>query len=98
MNSYNPFLLMQIAVTRQNDAGNLHGRRQRISRQQALRCYTSSAAYLGFDEDRKGSLEAGKLADLIVIDRDYQACPVDQIKDIRVLQTMVNGKFVYRRQ
>ncbi|MEO2020182.1 MAG: amidohydrolase, partial [Pirellulaceae bacterium] len=97
MNSYNPFLLMQIAVSRLNDAGNIHGRHQRISRQQALRCYTSSAAYLGFEEDRKGSLEAGKLADLIVIDRDYQSCPVDQIKDIRVLQTMVNGKFVYER-
>ncbi|MFP6619384.1 MAG: amidohydrolase [Pirellulaceae bacterium] len=98
MNSYNPFLLMQIAITRLNDAGNIHGRHQCISRQQALRCYTSTAAYLGFEEDRKGSLEAGKLADLIVIDRDYQSCPVDQIKDIRVLQTMVNGKFVYERQ
>jgi hypothetical protein len=97
MNSYNPFLLMQIAITRVNDAGNIHGRSQRISRQQALRCYTSTAAYLGFEEDRKGSLESGKLADLIVIDRDYQACPVDQIKNIRVLQTMVNGKFVYER-
>ncbi|MEC9003807.1 MAG: amidohydrolase family protein, partial [Planctomycetota bacterium] len=97
MNSYNPFLLMQIAVTRLNDAGNIHGRSQRISRQQALRCYTSTAAYLEFEEDHKGSLETGKLADLIVIDRDYQACPVDQIKNIRVLQTMVNGKFVYER-
>jgi len=97
MNSYNPFLLMQIAITRLNDAGNMHGRHQRISRQQALRCYTSTAAYLGFEEDRKGSLESGKLADLIVIDRDYQACPVDQIKNIRVLQTMVNGRFVYER-
>jgi predicted amidohydrolase YtcJ len=97
MNSYNPFLLMEIAISRINDAGNLYGRNQRISRQEALRCYTSTAAYLGFEEDRKGSLEVGKLADLVVIDRDFQACPVDQIKNIRVLQTMIDGKFVYER-
>ena len=97
MNSFNPFLLMSIAISRQNDQGLILGEHQKISRQEALRCYTSTAAYLGFDEKRKGSLEAGKLADLVVIDRDFTSCPTDQIHKIRVLKTMVNGKFVYQR-
>lgn len=97
MNSFNPFLLMSIAVSRQNDQGLILGEHQKISRQAALRCYTSTAAYLSFDEKRKGSLEPGKLADLVVIDRDFISCPTDDIRKIRVLKTMVNGKFVFQR-
>ena len=98
MNSFNPFLLMSIAISRRNDRGQILGEHQKISRQDALRCYTSTAAYLSFDEPRKGSLEPGKLADLVVIDRDFLACPEQDIPRIRVLQTMVNGKFVYTRE
>lgn len=97
MNSFNPFLLMSIAVTRQNDQGKVLGMHQRISRQDAIRSYTSTAAYLSFDETRKGSLEAGKLADLIILNRDILNCPEHEIKNIRVLKTMVGGKFVYSR-
>ena len=97
MNSFNPFLLMSIAVTRQNDQGKVLGMHQRISRQDAIRSYTSTAAYLSFDESRKGSLEAGKLADLIILNRDILNCPEHEIKNIRVLKTMVGGKFVYSR-
>ena len=97
MNSFNPFLLMSIAIRRQNDQGKVLGSRQKISRQDAIRSYTSTAAYLSFDEARKGALEPGKLADLIIINRDILTCPEDEIKDIRVLKTMVGGKFVYSR-
>ena len=57
--------------------------------------YTINAAYLSFEEHLKGSIEPGKLADLIVIDRDILTCPVDEIKSIRVLRTILGGETVY---
>jgi len=59
---------------------------------------TINAAYLSFDEKRKGSIEVGKLADLIIIDRDYLKVPASEIKDIKVLTTMVGGKTVYQAE
>jgi hypothetical protein len=59
--------------------------------------YTTDAAYAGFEEDRKGSIEPGKLADLVVIDRDILTIPEDQIKDIKVEMTLIHGKVVYRK-
>ena len=71
---------------------------QRITRQEALRLYTTNNAYITFSEKDKGSLEPGKLADLIVIDRDYLECPVDEVKDIQVEQTWLGGKLIYERK
>lgn len=95
MNAYNPFLLLHVAVTRRNRDGDIYGERQRISRMAALRCLTTSPAYLSFDESAKGSLEEGKLADLVVLDRDFLTCPDDEIAKIKVVKTMVGGQFVY---
>ena len=97
MNSYNPWLMLWIAVARINEQGDTHGPEQRLSRLEALKAVTSSAAWLEFTETEKGTLEVGKLADLVVIDRDYLSCPVDEIRDIRVLLTMVDGTVVYER-
>jgi predicted amidohydrolase YtcJ len=97
MNSYNPFLAMYIAVTRKNQNGRTYGPEQRISRIAALRAMTSSAAYLDFNENKIGSLEVGKFADLAVLDRDYLTCSEEEIRAIKVLMTMVNGKLVYQR-
>ncbi|MCH7726025.1 MAG: amidohydrolase [Planctomycetes bacterium] len=97
MNAYNPFLMLYVAVTRKNRAGKVYGAHQRLSRHEALRCITKWPAYLSFEEDLKGSLETGKLADLVVLDRDYFTCPEDEIKDIQVLKTMLDGKIVYVR-
>jgi predicted amidohydrolase YtcJ len=69
---------------------------QRISREEALRMWTLNAAYLSFDEKAKGSIEPGKLADFVVISKDFLSCPVDEIKDIEALQTVVDGKVVYK--
>ena len=69
-----------------------------ISFEQAIRLYTINNAHLLFKEDRVGSLEAGKLADLIVLDRDLLKCPVDQIKDTQVNQTYLGGKLVFHRE
>jgi predicted amidohydrolase YtcJ len=97
MNSYNPFLAMYIAVSRKNQKGRVYGDEQRISRMAALRAMTSSAAYMDFNEEKIGSLEPGKLADLAVLDRDYLTCPEEEIRAIKVMITMLDGKVVYER-
>lgn len=96
-NPYNPFLGMWIDVTRRTAAGRVLNPEQRISREEALRSYTSWAAYLQSEESHKGSLEPGKLGDLIVIDRDFLNCPEDQIKDIQALIAVIEGKIAWER-
>jgi len=98
MNSFNPFLQAYIAVTRRNERGEVIGERQKVSRMEALRAMTRDAAYLTFMERASGSLEIGKYADLAVLDRDYLTCPDQEIREIRVMMTMVGGKPVYERK
>ena len=97
-NAYNPFLSIWIAVTRKMANGEVLYPEERLSRQEALRMYTSWAAYMQFNERNRGSLERGKLADLVEIDRDYLTCPEDQIKDIQPLLTILNGQIAYSAQ
>ena len=66
-----------------------------VTREEALRFYTANAAWLTFDENRKGTLEAGKLADIAVLDQPYLTIPADQIHTLKSLLTMVGGKIVY---
>jgi len=96
INPYNPFLGMWITLTRQPRWTDqpLHPE-QRLSREQAIRLYTINNAYLTFEEKEKGSLEKGKLADLIVLDRDILTCPEDDVRKIQVEQTYLGGKLVY---
>ena len=70
---------------------------EKLTREEALRSHTSWAAYLQFAEKTKGSIEAGKLADLVVIDRDYLTCAEDDIRAIEPVMTILDGKVVYRR-
>jgi predicted amidohydrolase YtcJ len=67
-----------------------------ITREEALIAHTRSNAYLMFMENDLGSLETGKYADLVVLDRDYLEIPVDDVRDIRPVLTMVGGKIVYQ--
>ncbi len=99
INPYNPFLGMATAITRRARwyDGVLHPE-ESISREQAIRFYTINNARLLFQEQRTGSLEPGKLADFIVIDRDLLSCPEDQITSTRVMKTYVAGKPVYSGQ
>lgn len=96
-NPYNPFLNMWVAVTRKSYLGEPMHPEQKISREEALKMHTIWAAYLQFEEAARGSLESGKLADIVVIDRDYLTCPEDQIKDIAPVFTIVDGKIAYRK-
>jgi predicted amidohydrolase YtcJ len=99
INPYNPFLGMWIALTRQPRGADqpLHPE-QRITREQAIRLYTINNAWLTFEEKEKGSLEPGKLADLIVLDRDILTCPLDQVRQIQVERTYLGGKLIYQRK
>jgi predicted amidohydrolase YtcJ len=74
--------------------GQLHPE-EALDRQQAIRFYTINNAFLLRKEHQIGSLEPGKFADLIVLDRDLLTCPVDDIKDTRVLRVCWNGKWTH---
>lgn len=84
-------------VRRDLQSGQILAPEERISVEQALTLYTRNGAYAGFEEDRKGTLEPGKLADFIVVDRDVLTIPPDELKDVKVLQTFVGGRKVYDR-
>jgi predicted amidohydrolase YtcJ len=95
LNPYDPFLTMYTAVSRKTDSGLLIGPGQRVSREEALRMTTIDAAWLSFDEKKKGSIEPGKLADLAILTDDYLTCPEENIKKIRSAVTIAGGKVVY---
>ena len=70
---------------------------ERITVEQALRAYTATAAYAGFDEGQRGVLKAGMLADLVMVDRDLTRVPPAEIREAKVLLTMVGGQVVFER-
>ena len=96
INPYHPFLGMWVTITRRARGyeGQLHPA-QALDRLQALRFYTINNAYLMFTEKDTGSIEAGKFADFIVIDRNYLTCPVDAIRHIKVRETWLAGRKVF---
>jgi hypothetical protein len=98
VNPYNPFLGMATAITRRANQypDRLHPE-EALTREQAIRFYTiNNARILGCD-DRLGSLERGKLADLIVVDTDLLTCPEESIVTAQVLRTYVGGRLVHHR-
>jgi len=90
----NPFYTLWFAVTGRMIGGRKVNR-QSVTRAQALIAHTRSNAYFVFQENNLGSIQPGKYADLVVLDRDYLTVPADQIKEIKPLMTMVGGKTVY---
>jgi predicted amidohydrolase YtcJ len=98
INPYDPFLGMATAVTRRSrwQEGRLHPG-EALTREQMIRLYTMNNAYLLFREDRLGSLETGKLADFIVLDRDLLSCEDEAIRETRVLATYLGGRKVFER-
>jgi predicted amidohydrolase YtcJ len=96
-NPWNPWLGIQTAVTRVTEPGTVLTPAESLTRREAIRLYTTNNAYLNGEEKEKGNLEVGKLADLILIDRDLLTCPADTIRNTRVLLTIVGGRVVYQR-
>lgn len=97
-----PLEAMEIAVTRcdpgdSSEATMLAPAQERISLETALRSFTIDAAYALFMDDKTGSLEVGKKADLVILDRNIFELPVHEIAAAREMATMINGKIVYRR-
>lgn len=84
-------------ITRTDEKGRIWSPDERISRQEALYMYTLWAARYHWDEKILGSIEAGKLADLAVLDRDYMTVPENEIAKIPIYLTVVGGKIVYRQ-
>ena len=95
VNPYNPFLSMWIEIARKTDRGEVIHAEEKITRAEAIKTHTIWGAYMQFAEKQRGSIEPGKLADMVVIDRDILTCPEGQIKDIQPVMTILNGKVVF---
>jgi len=94
--SYNPWIGLHWLVTGKTLGGaKLQGDHNLLDRTEALRLYASGTAWISSEETKKGTLEVGKLADLAILSADYFSVPVDEIRDIESVLTMVGGKVVY---
>jgi hypothetical protein len=94
VNQYRPFTTLWWAVTGKM-VGGTKVLRQTISREDALIAHTRKNAFMIFQENNLGSIQPGKLADILVLDRDYLTVPADQIKDIKPVMTIVGGRIVH---
>ncbi|MCM3568612.1 amidohydrolase [Neobacillus mesonae] len=95
---YHPLLGIHVAVNRKSQSGKEVGINQSISLMEAIRLYTWNGAYASFDEKIKGSIEVGKLADLIVLSESILKCKPDGIRDIKVEATMIDGELLYKAE
>lgn len=95
INPYNPFTAMWSIITRKTLKGSAFNPEEPVSREAALKMYTINNAFASFEEDIKGSIEKGKLADFVVLSDDLLTCPEDAIRTLRPLLTVVGGNTVY---
>tara|TARA_B100001250_G_scaffold214567_1_gene184091 strand:+ start:2252 stop:3919 length:1668 start_codon:yes stop_codon:yes gene_type:complete len=93
-----PMVGIYAAVSRKGMTGNVYGPDEAITREEAIRAYTASGAFLNFEENLKGSLEPGKFADMIVLSEDILTVDEERIMDIVIEQTYVNGELVYSHE
>ena len=97
-NPWNPWLGIWITLARLCERGTVLTPEERLTREQAIRLYTINNAYLNHEEKEKGSLEVGKVADLVVLDQDLLACHLSVIPQIQVAYTIVGGQVVYQHK
>jgi hypothetical protein len=94
--SYNPFTSLQWFLDGKTVAGTpIRGPEETPDRLMALKFYTLGSAWFSFDDDVRGSLEVGKLADLAVLSDDYLTVPLDEIGNLEAMLTLLGGKVVY---
>jgi predicted amidohydrolase YtcJ len=91
----NPIECFYSAVTRKNEEGKTFYPDQKMTRLEALKSYTVNGAYASFEENVKGTIEKGKFADLVVLSKDLLKCSDEEIKNTKVIYTIVNGKIAY---
>ncbi|PKG25288.1 amidohydrolase [Niallia nealsonii] len=95
---YNPIIGIYELVNRRTKNGLLIGPEERITIEEAIKIFTYNGAYASFEEQTKGSIEPGKLADLVVIDQSILRCPSEDILHVKVEMTVFNGEIVYVRE
>jgi hypothetical protein len=92
---YEPLMAIQSMVTRKDYTGQVWGSSQRITVDEALKVCTVNGAYASFEENEKGTITAGKLADFVILAEDPHDVDPDRIKEIQVVQTVVGGRTVH---
>jgi predicted amidohydrolase YtcJ len=94
----NPLIGIHSAISRKTETGKAVGEGEKINSLDALRMYTVHAARASFEEGLKGSITPGKLADLVALNGDPSVAPPDEIKDMEVQMTILNGEVVWHKQ
>ena len=95
ISALNPWLMLYYMVTGRNSSGELINAGQTLTRQEAMRLYTVENGWFSKEEDKLGSIEVGKLADLVVLNRDYFSVPDEGLKQLRSVLTVVGGRIVH---
>ena len=93
----NPFRGLQAALTQENEQGEVLHPEERVTREEALKCYTENSAYLTFEEGRKGRIAPGQYGDFVVLCKDYFSVPEKEISELKAELTVVGGRIVHRR-
>ena len=97
MNPFNPLFTIYSATTRRTESGRVLGAGEAVTRQEALRMMTSAAARFSFDEKDRGSIEAGKLGDFVVLEDHVLTVPAQRLRTIRADITVVGGQIAFER-
>ena len=95
---FEPLMAIQSMVTRRDYRGREWGPNQKVKVDEALRIATINGAYASYEENTKGSITAGKLADFVILEKDPHDVDPNTIKDIRVVRTVVGGKTMYPKE
>ncbi len=98
VNAFNPFFNMWMSVVRKTRDGADFYPEERVTRRDALKMWTTGAAWMQFSEKQRGSLEVGKLADLVVVEQDFLNCSEADLRAMAPVMTMVEGRVVYERK
>ena len=88
-------MIIERLVMRTDDTGRVWNKEEAVTREQALYMSTNWASYYTGDEKILGTIEPGKLADFLIIDRDYLTIPEDEISELNVLRTVAEGRVLY---